>query len=87
VVTRKVPPMTIRIEGISRKAAAWPLSAMAPAIMAKAPPTPSSVAKSMDGLIRGIFISAAVCPPAPVVWVSTMILVSESRLSCRCGRL
>src|SRR5512138_1487981 len=79
VVTRKVPTMTIRIDGTSRKAAAWPLSIMAPAIMAKAPPTPNSVAKSTVAPTRGAWISTSACPPALVAWVSAMMPVLWDR--------
>src|SRR3546814_14694353 len=52
VVTRNVPPTTMRMDGTSRKAAAWPLTIMAPELMTKAPPTPSSVAQSKGVPLR-----------------------------------
>src|SRR3546814_9391215 len=81
VVTRKVPPITMRTEGTSRNEATWPLSSMAPATIAKAPPTPSSVAKSTVVPIRGAWISTAACPPVLGAWVSTMMPLSVSLLA------
>src|SRR3546814_840076 len=81
VVTRKVPPITMRTEGTSRNEATWPLSSMAPATIAKAPPTPSSVAKSTVVPIRGAWISTAACPPVLGAWVSTMMPLPVSLLA------
>src|SRR3546814_15856411 len=49
--------------------------------LAKAPPTPSSVAKSTVVPIRGAWISTAACPPVLGAWMSTMMPLPVSLLA------